>query len=152
MTTIAAEANVTPGLLHHHFDSKAEMLESLLEAEITRFRQRLRHHDPGADPLHAYADATLGLNANADPVGARCWVSLLAEALRDPTLYAQVKRFIATETASIKSRGKGRLTPQESTAILAFVLGALLLGTFTPHRVKGFAAPTLHRLIDLFDG
>jgi AcrR family transcriptional regulator len=80
IAAVARQAGVAPGLVHHHFADKAELLESLLGTLLDRFRQRTRALEAGSDPLLAYAAAAVQLDATADAVAARCWVGVFAEA------------------------------------------------------------------------
>jgi TetR/AcrR family transcriptional repressor of bet genes len=146
IAAIAEEAGVAPGLVHHHFRDKADLLDSLLDALIARFRWRTAAREEGAsDPLTAWLTAALALDESADLVEAACWVGVLAEAARDAALGGKVRRLVDTEIEAIRRRSGGRLTPQESGAILAFVLGALVVGAFAPKKVAGFAAPAALR-------
>ena len=147
VAVVAEHANVAPGLLHHHFESKREMLSALLRAEISRFNTRVREYPESDDPLLAYVDAALKLDSRADHVGARCWVSMFAETLREPALFRQMRRFIDGQTAAIVDRGNGRLTDKEASAVLAYIVGSLVLGAFAPRRASGFAAPGARRLV-----
>src|SRR5262249_30844366 len=88
----AAPAGIAPGLVHHSFASKAELLSCLLDELVSRFRARVRGKERSMDPLVAYAEGAVGLDGTADLVAARCWVGLFAEAVRDPPLFAQVRR------------------------------------------------------------
>jgi TetR/AcrR family transcriptional regulator, transcriptional repressor of bet genes len=144
---VATRAGVAPGLVHHYFADKAELLSSLLEELIARFRTRVRAKEPGADPLTAYVDGAVGLDQTADLVAARCWVGLFAEAVRDPTLFAQVRRLVDTEIGAIQRRSGERLSQRDAGAVLAFVIGALVLGAFAPRKTAGFAAPALRCLV-----
>jgi TetR/AcrR family transcriptional repressor of bet genes len=146
IAAVAEEAGVAPGLVHHHFEDKADLLRSLLDALVARFRRRTREREAGEDQLSAWLAAALDLGERADAVAARCWVGVLAEAVRQPDLGAQVQRMVDTEIEAIRRRSGGRLSAQDSGAVLAFVLGALVLGAFAPRRVVGFAAPAARRL------
>jgi TetR/AcrR family transcriptional repressor of bet genes len=159
IAAVADAAGVSPGLVHHHFASKADLLASLLATLLERFRERtaaleLHRSDPGASggTLDAYAVAALGLGAGADAVTARCWVGVLAEAVRDPALFAQVRRLVDSEIEGLRRRSGGRLSPQDAGAVLAFILGALVMGAFAPRKTAGFAAPALQRLIEALGG
>lgn len=152
VAAVAAEAGVSPGLVHHHFESKSELLGALLRDLVGRFRTRVAHYEAEAapdsgDPLLAYVDGALKLDDRADRVAARCWVGLFAEAVRDPALFAQVRRLVDTEIAVIRRRSGGALTDAEAGSVLAFVIGALVLGAFAPRKTAGFAAPGLRRLV-----
>lgn len=147
ISAVASEAGIAPGLVHHHFDSKAELLTCLLGELSAGFRQRIQQQEGGADKLLAYVDAALKLDERADLTAAKCWVSLFAEALRDPTLFAQMRRLIDTEITSIQSRSGNRFTSHEAGAVLAYIIGSLVLGAFAPKKTAGFAAPGLHKLV-----
>ncbi len=142
---VADEAGVTPGLVHHYFTDKHELLACLLTALIAGFRART-HQVDAATPLDAYISAALALDDSADVVAARCWVGVLAEAMRDPALFAQVRRLLDTEIEVIRRRSGGALDDHGSSAILAFVIGSLVFGAFAPRKTAGFAAPALRRL------
>ncbi|MEM9174008.1 MAG: TetR/AcrR family transcriptional regulator [Myxococcota bacterium] len=147
ISAVANEAGVAPGLVHHHFESKDDLLQSLLQMLTERFRGRIRRWESDSDPLLAYADAALRLDARADHVAARCWVGLFAEAVRNRRLFERVRRLIDREIVEIQRRSGNRFSPEEAGAVLAFVVGALVVGAFAPRRVAGFAAPGLRRWI-----
>lgn len=148
IAAVAQEAGIAPGLVHHHFANKADMLASLLEELMDRFRRRTRAVESSADPLSAYAAAAVRLDGTADAIAARCWVGVLAEAVRDPSLFAQVRRLVDGEIEAIRRRSSYRLSPQDAGAVLAFVMGALVLGAFAPRKTAGFAAPALETLLE----
>ncbi len=157
IAAVAAEADVAPGLVHHYFASKDELLESLLKDLIARFRKRTRaieqepgrSHDAGHEPspLRAYGAAAVRLDRTADTVAARCWVGILAEAVRNPTLFSHVRRLVDGEIETIHQRSSGRLSHDGASAVLAFILGALVLGAFAPQKTAGFAGPALEKLL-----
>jgi len=147
IAAVAREAGVAPGLVHHHFADKAELLESLLQRLTEGFRRRTRALEASADPLLAYAAAAVRLDATADTVAARCWVGLFAEAVRHPPLFTQVRRLVDSEIEAIRRRSGDRLSHSDAGAVLAFIVGALVLGAFAPRKTAGFAAPALEKLI-----
>ncbi len=147
ITSIAAEPGVAPGLVHHHFESKGELLSGLLTDLVAKFRTRVHHYQSGGDPLLAYFDAALKLDDRADVSAARCWVGVFAEAIRNPALFAQMRRLIDAEIVAIQRRSGDRFSPQQAGAVLAFVIGALVVGAFAPRKTAGFAAPGLKRLV-----
>jgi TetR/AcrR family transcriptional repressor of bet genes len=146
IAAVAEEAGVAPGLVHHHFRDKGDLLRSLLEDLVARFRRRTGTREATADGLVAYLSAALDLDEGADPVSARCWVGVLAEAVRRPDLFEEVRRLLDTEVEGIRRRSRGNLTPQDAGALLAFVVGALVMGAFAPRRLAGFAGPAARRL------
>lgn len=148
VAAVATEAGIAPGLIHHYFESKAELLSSLLRELLVRFRGRVAHYEEReGDALRAYVDGALKLDARADRLAARCWVGILAEAVRDPALFAQIRRLLDTEIQSIIRRSGNALSDREASGVLAFVIGSLVLGAFAPRKTAGFAAPILLRMV-----
>jgi TetR/AcrR family transcriptional repressor of bet genes len=148
IAAVAEEAGVAPGLVHHHFANKEDLIDSLLTALLATLRERARRREGLADPLEAWVDAALALDADADVVAARCWVGIFAEALRDAKLFDRVRRLVDTEVTAIVRRSSGRLGDREASGVLAFVVGSLVLGAFAPRKTAGFAAPTARVLVE----
>ena len=144
---VAAEAGVAPGLVHHHFEGKDDLLASLLGMLLADFRKRASLRESTEHPLEAYVMAAVALEDGADTVAARCWVGVLAEALRDPALFARVRRLVDAELEAIVRRSGGKLSAHGSGAVLAFIFGSLLLGAFAPRKTAGFAAPAAKALV-----
>ena len=144
---VADEAGVAPGLVHHHFAGKDDLLVSLLDMLLAEFRNRTRRRESEEQPLEAYVMAAVALDKDADAVAARCWVGVFAEALRDPAMFTRVRRLVDTELEAIGRRSRGALSEQGVGAVLAFVVGALLLGAFAPRKTAGFAAPSARKLV-----
>lgn len=147
VAAVAAEANVAPGLVHHHFANKEDLLSNLLDELVGRFRLRIAALEREGDALTAYTDAAVRLDASADVVAARCWVGVFAEAIRNPTLFAKVRRLLDGEIQAIQRRSGNAMSAQDASAVLAFIVGALVLGAFAPKKTAGFAAPALRRLV-----
>ncbi|MCK5797560.1 MAG: TetR family transcriptional regulator [Deltaproteobacteria bacterium] len=147
IAAIATEAGVAPGLVHHHFDDKAELLTALFDDLMARFREGVRRHESDADPLDAYVRAALSHDAHADQIAAKCWVGLFAEALRNPFLFRKVRRLVDQEISMIERRSGGAFSALDAGAILAFVVGALVVGAFAPRKTAGFAARGIQILV-----
>jgi hypothetical protein len=62
-------------------------------------------------------------------------------------LFAQIRRLVDAEIEVIRRRSGHRLSPADAGAVLAFIVGALVLGAFAPRKTAGFAAPALQKLI-----
>lgn len=140
IAAVAEEAGIAPGLVHHYFADRQDLLEALLELLITNFRARAT-----AASLDGYVDAALALGDRSDLVAARAWVSLLAEALSEPRLFDRVRRLLDTEIAHLEQRGG--LASHDAAAALAFIIGSLVFGAFAPRKTAGFAAPALRRML-----
>lgn len=144
---VAEEAGVAPGLVHHYFANKQELLATLVAELLARFRRRTTMFAARGDELDAYVAAALALDESADIVAARCWVGVFAEAVRDPGLFEQMRRILDGEIHAICRRSRGRFDERDAGAVLAFILGALVLGAFAPRKTAGFAAPSLRKLV-----
>lgn len=149
MTAVAENAGLSPGLLHHHFKDKNEMLDELLTVLIGGFKKRFSEFckdKPAEHKLEYYIDAALKLDQNSDLISAKCWVGLLAEALRNPVLFSRVKRHLENEVKIVSEISGNKLSEQKSSAIISFIFGALVFGAFAPRKAAGFAAPAAKRL------
>jgi TetR/AcrR family transcriptional repressor of bet genes len=146
IAAVAAEAGIAPGLVHHYFESKQDLYEMLLEELRAAFRRRLEAC-ASADPLDAYVSAALALDERSDISAARAWVGVLAEAIGDPVLFAKVRRAMDAEVAQVERRARGTLSAADASAVVAFVVGALVFGAFAPRKTAGFAAPSLRRML-----
>ena len=130
IAAVAARADVAPGLVHPYFASKTELITCLLEDLVGRFTSRVRRKEAADDPLVAYTEGAVALGEGADLVAARCWVGIFAEAMRTPTLFAQLRRLVDVEIGAIQRRSSHRLSEKDAGAVLAFVIGALVVGAF----------------------
>jgi TetR/AcrR family transcriptional repressor of bet genes len=147
IAAVAAEAGIAPGLVHHHFASKEDLYDTVLTELLAAFRRRV-DAEPAGDPLEAYLSAALALGERSDVTAARAWVGIFAEALGDAGLFARVRRIFDAEVTSVERRAGGTLTTADASAVVAFVVGALVFGAFAPRRAAGFAAPSLRRMIE----
>jgi TetR/AcrR family transcriptional repressor of bet genes len=138
---------VAPGLIHHHFDDKEDLLTALLQDLVARFRKRVQIYETESEPLLAYVDGALKLDERSDITAARCWVGVFSEAIRNPTLFKQLRRLIDDEIESIQKRSGHEMSDQQAGSVLAFIIGSLVLGAFAPRKTAGFAAPGLKQLI-----
>ena len=145
IAAVAAEAGIAPGLVHHYFADKDDLYEALVIELLAEFRRRIEAY-PSEDPLEAYVTASLALDERGDVGAARAWVGVFAQALVEPSL-ARVRRMIDAEVAHVERRSRGTLTTSDASAILAFVIGALVFGAFAPRKTAGFAAPSLRRML-----
>ncbi len=151
IAAVAAEAGIAPGLVHHYFSSKQDLYEAVVDGLIADFRRRIddsRGDSRGdqIDGVEAYIDAALALGDRSDVTAARAWVGVLAEALGDPVIFAKVRRVLDGEIAHIERRSRGSLGVHDASAILTFIIGALVFGAFAPRKTAGFAAPALRRI------
>jgi TetR/AcrR family transcriptional regulator, transcriptional repressor of bet genes len=146
ISAVALEAGLAPGLLHHHFENKQEMLEELCTTLIQGFRFRFADFNQTGDALENYIDAALKLDETSDSVAAKCWVGIFSEALRDPTLFSRIKRYLEAEIETVSEASGRKLDSKQASAVVAFILGSLVFGAFAPKKAAGFAAPSAKKL------
>lgn len=148
MNAVAFEAGLSPGLLHHNFKNKQEMLSELLNYLLERFRKNFKDSTNSIpQTIDAYIDVALKLDHKADSVLARCWVGVLAESLREPQLFERVKHYLDREVDYLEKLSGNTLETKDCGALLAFILGALVFGAFAPKRTSGFAAEAGKKLV-----
>lgn len=85
---IAEEADVTPGLIHYHFDSKREILLHLLDDIVDRqldlVEGRIEEAATPTEALDAAVETFLAAGESARPDEVAAWVTINAEAIRQP--------------------------------------------------------------------
>lgn len=143
---VALEAGLSPGLLHHYFSGKDEMLRELLAYLIGEFRERIAKNSTRPD-LEAYLRAALERGDRSGSQAARCWVGLFAEAMRDPGLMVKIRRYLEEEIFLLCEKSGGKLDVKECSAVLAYVLGCLVFGAFAPKKTEGFALAGGQRIL-----
>jgi TetR/AcrR family transcriptional regulator, transcriptional repressor of bet genes len=93
---IAEAADLTPGLLHYHFKNKQAILlaltDRLVEAQSERLRLEVDRHGGPPAQLRAVIDAFLAVGASADPAAVAAWVTIAAEAIRQPEVAEEFHR------------------------------------------------------------
>lgn len=129
LDALAAEAGVTRGALHHHFQNKAGLFEAVFRAVETEIGDELdRIHDAEPDPLralagcyHAYLDLALRpesariLFRDAPAVmGARAMDILMESGFA--TIVTEITDLVAT----------GRLRPLDPVAMTHLLNGAVM--------------------------
>ena len=149
IAAIARAAGLTSGLVHYHFPSKQAILLELIEHLRQQVRSRQKEgHSPG-ERLRAFIEARLARGPDADPTAVACWVSIGAEALRQPEVAAVYHDLLAEQKAEPESM----LTPLsqqpevDAVAILAAIEGCYQLASAAPDLVPvGFAFEAVWRM------
>lgn len=128
---VAAEAGLTSGLLHYHFEGKQQILLALAETLATTAEQRLAVRDAAAtsatDRLFAFVDGLLALGDDADPAAAAAWVLIGAEAVHQPEVAEVYRRWTSRLIAAALVRltaaaaEHGRVLEAPAVASLALV-------------------------------
>lgn len=136
---ISEAAGWTPGLVHHYFRDKEELVDELLSYLVEKLRLRLG----GARTREDLSDAALELGPRSDLRAARAWVGVFAEAMRRPDLARRLRRALGQ-----LHRAVARTEPDEDKALatVALLVGFLLLGGIDPSLTRGRAASIARRL------
>ncbi|NVI99473.1 TetR family transcriptional regulator [Myxococcus sp. AM009] len=154
---IAKAAGLSPGLVHYHFSGKQEILLTLVEQLAARARQRVaarleRVKGPDARArVEAFVEAFLATGDDAAPAAVASWVTISAEAIRQPevqAVYEQVVRADLEHLTSLVAAVVGRRkAPALAAGLFAAVQGYFVLAASVPGLVPaGSAASTVKRM------
>jgi TetR/AcrR family transcriptional repressor of bet genes len=147
---IAREAGLTPGLIHYHFESKQQILVSLVKAIMefarARFERAASNAATPAARLQAYLEARLGLGSGAAPDMVAAWVMVGAEAVRQPEVRALYEQAVALELDELTALLADCLAAQrrstDGARTLAAGLVALMEGAFQLSSAAGGVMPS----------
>lgn len=160
---VARVAGLTPGLVHHHFKNKQEILLVALRRLVERHEQRLEKRladaaETAEAKVAAFIDVHLGLGADADPDALACWVLTSGEALRQPEVRTEFERAVAAlvaRLAEIIAEGiaNGAFRCDEpataAAAIVAAIQGYYVLAAAARQTIPpGSAAPSALRMAE----
>lgn len=151
---IAQQAGLTPGLLHYHFKTKAEILLELVRKMASGAQSRYDMLQAAAQTpnqrLQAYIFARLGLGEGADASAVAAWVIIGAEAVRQPEVREVYQQAAQAElavikqllTACLKQRGKQlKNVTHLAASLLAYMEGTFQLASAAPEAMPtGYAA------------
>lgn len=161
---IAKQAKLTPGLIHYHFKTKAEILLALIASLTEIFRLRYKSFaDSATSPeqkLHAYFRARLAKGEGANPEAVAAWVVIGAEAVRQVEVRQMYQAAITAELSLVQqllkecfiAKGKrSTSTPQVAAAVLSLMEGSFQLSSAAEAVMpRGYAASTVIKLVDRF--
>ncbi|MBM7118016.1 TetR/AcrR family transcriptional regulator [Archangium primigenium] len=159
---IARAAGLSPGLVHYHFTQKQEVLLALVEQlaarSVERLRTRLERTRAGPRArVEAFIDAFLATGEDADPDAVAAWVTISAEAVRQPevrALYQQVVRADLGQLEELVGAVIGRRRARAVAAgLFATIQGYFVLAAASPELIPaGSAADLVKRMAaGLFD-
>jgi TetR/AcrR family transcriptional repressor of bet genes len=156
IVAIAKAAGLAPGLVHYHFDTKAEVLLALVERLVTRVRAR--HAARPGERLEAFIDAHLALGPDADPRAVAAWSIVGAEALRQPDVRRLYRAALASTLKELKKLVAARLREQRrvtrnsgriAAALVTAIEGAFRIAAAAPGALPGgYAAPMVRRMAE----
>ncbi|ABF90393.1 transcriptional regulator, TetR family [Myxococcus xanthus DK 1622] len=157
VSEIAKAAGLSAGLVHYHFSGKQEILLTLVEQLAAQARQRVatrleRVKSPDARArVDAFVEAFLATGDDAAPAAVASWVTISAEAIRQPevrAIYEQVVRADLEHLTSLVAAVVGRRkAPALAAGLFAAVQGYFVLAASVPGLVPaGSAASTVKRM------
>ena len=136
--TVAAEADMAPSILHHYFDTKEDMLLAAASTLAARLSSRFSDFVENERSLEDYVTAALRTGPRADTRSARAWVSLFAQGVANPAIARWLRSFVQKQLELIQNL-EPRFSKHDAAAVLAYVIGCLVVGAFAPSTVAGFA-------------
>jgi TetR/AcrR family transcriptional repressor of bet genes len=158
---VAAQAGLTSGLVHYYFKSKQEILLALIQNLFDGVQLRFSSLTRGGHPrqeLRAFIDAHVALGDDADSNAVSCWISIGAEAVRQPEIRQAFQRVAKEQIAWLEDIVERILEQEKRTrlnkrgialGILSAIEGAYRLVISSPELIEpGFAAPMLMHMAD----
>lgn len=154
---IAKAAGLGAGLVHYHFSDKQEILLTLVEQLAATARQRVaarlaRVKDGDARAkVDAFLDAFLATGGDADPAAVASWVTISAEAIRQPEVRAAYEKVVRADLEQLESLVAAVVGRRRARALaaglFAAVQGYFVLSASAPGLVPaGSAAGTVRRM------
>lgn len=127
---VAAHAGASKGMVLHYFRNKQELFEhAMREANLLlrdRVAMRMRAAQTPYDRLWAVVDENLGARSFRAPYAA-AWLSLCAEAVREPQL-ARIQKVIHARMHSNLMSALTRIVPRHRANVLALSVSSLIDG------------------------
>lgn len=158
VAAIAKEAGLAPGLVHYHFETKAEILRVLVEglalAARTRIDARVGAAESAQAKLDAFVDALLARGEGENTDAAACWALVGAEAATQSDVRALYRPFIAelaAELATLLARAchaegrTGEGSKAMAGALVATIEGYFALGASVPDVIPVGSAAAMTR-------
>jgi TetR/AcrR family transcriptional regulator, transcriptional repressor of bet genes len=160
MAKIAKKLGVRAGLMHYHFDNKNAILLALIQRLTAlvqaRYRVRLNNGDSASEKLFAYINARLARGDDVNPMAAKAWMMISAEAGRDQEVAAIYSATLRQELtlllqllAEALNCSEAQCLPQ-AHLLLTQIEGAFALAASARELMpSGFAAPMARAYLEL---
>ncbi len=131
---IARAAGLAPGLVHYHFQSKREILVALTDWLAEQVRARFEAISASETDAHALVEAWisahLALGPGADATSIACWVTIGAEAVRDPWVRDAYARVVAEDIQRVSQLLEDAGCPPHQAEIRGRTLLAAIEGYY----------------------
>ncbi len=153
---IAKAAGLSSGLVHYHFTDKQEILLTLVEQLAARARARVkvkleRVKGGARAQVEAFLEAFLATGEGADPASVAAWVTISAEAVRQPEVRAAYEKVVRADLEHLEELvgvviGRRR-AKAVAAGLFAAVQGYFVLAAAAPDVIPaGSAASTVKRM------
>jgi AcrR family transcriptional regulator len=145
LDAVAKEAGTSKGGLLHHFRSKSELLNALLDELLARFEQSLsRFAEDDPEPAGRYTRAYIRASLETTPEENQFGIALIAALLHDPDLIQRWRE--ATRTWI--ERDLSEADPVQSLLLRLAADGVWLTDTFRLHPLDpGMRTKVIQRLL-----
>ncbi|MCA9779539.1 MAG: TetR family transcriptional regulator C-terminal domain-containing protein [Candidatus Eremiobacteraeota bacterium] len=149
IASIARAAELTPGVVHYHFNSKQEILLELTRQLAEKLSERYHSLTLDGSPrarLNAFIDARLATGPGSDPAAVACWVAIGTEASRQEEVGDIYRRVMGEQVKELSQILESFFSspPQvkeAAVAILAAIEGCYQVATAAPELAPdGFAS------------
>ena len=157
MSSICAEAAISPGHLYHYFDGKDAIVRAITQTVLEKVAEDFGATMESSDALAALMSQAMRDKAKEDAGGHVLVLDMLADADRNPELAAILQDHSAhmqAMLADVLRKGQARrridpgLDPAAAAAILiALVDGVRMMGVRHPRLDRARAIETLHVMI-----
>jgi TetR/AcrR family transcriptional repressor of bet genes len=157
---ICAEAEVSRGLITHHFQSKDGLLAAIYDTMIERLLSVVDAPPEGHQHISAIIDASFAPDAKTRD-SLRIWLALWGEIANNPALlkahrrqYARYRRGVETAlTALARERGREVDIPFVALMFISLVDGLWLEWSIDPKQISaGEAKAACQKLLEPFFG
>jgi TetR/AcrR family transcriptional repressor of bet genes len=166
---IARAAGLSPGLVHYHFETKANVLLALVATLTEGLADRVAERHGGAtnprDRLRGVLDAFVATGEGADPSAVAAWVLIGSEALKQDVVRVAWRGAVSAAVEAIELAVEAVLLDEDrdtdderahtiALALFAAIQGAYQLAAATPELLpSGFFADAAWRMaVGLIEG
>ncbi len=134
-------AGVSPGIIHHYFGGKNELLAATMRELLEQFRHSVVRSLADAHTPRARVEALVAANFADDqfrPTVVSAWLALWAQAPHHPRLY-RLQRINARRLRSNLRHALGPLLPGHQVAVAADGIAAMIDGLYLNCALDGHA-------------
>ncbi len=154
---IAEVADISPGLIHHHFPTKLDILLALSDSLSASVNERYNasiKRKGGTESLDAYVHAFIGFGPGESESAVNAWAFIASEAIREPRLAKHYQKHMQDRFRMIKillkaetKLQKNKELSETAAGILSVIEGAYLMhATMKDTYPKGYALKSIRKI------